>query len=190
MKQKIGNGCHLYPSLSTVVGANVKGKANFLAIAHVGIMNHALPEYLSVSLGKIHYTNAGIKENQTFSINIPSEGIVAQADYCGMVSGKKVDKSRIFEVFYGATGTAPMAKECPVNIECTLYQTVEFQTHDLFIGEVVETYVDEECLKGKVPDIAKVKPLLFDFGSRKYWHLGTPLADCWKVGKDFQSVNQ
>jgi len=58
-------------------------------------------------------------------------------------------------------------------------------THDLFIGEVIETYVDEECLAGKVPDVAKVKPLLFDFSSRKYWRLGTPIADCWKVGKEF-----
>jgi len=86
VKQKIGKACHLYPSLTTLVGANVKGKPNFLTIAHVGIMNHGLPEYLSVSLGKMHYTNAGIKENKTFSINIPSEEVVARADYCGMVT--------------------------------------------------------------------------------------------------------
>jgi flavin reductase (DIM6/NTAB) family NADH-FMN oxidoreductase RutF len=55
----------------------VDGKPNFLTIAHIGIVNHAKPYLISVSLGKVHYTNAGIKENKAFSVNIPSEELVA-----------------------------------------------------------------------------------------------------------------
>ena len=58
----------------------------------------------SVSLGmaKAHYTNAGIKENRTFSINLRSADIVKETDYCGLVSGKRINKAQLFHVFYGS----------------------------------------------------------------------------------------
>ncbi len=58
----------LYPMPTTLVGATVNGKPNFLTVAHVGILNHGTPQYLSIGLGKGHYSNAGIHENRTFSI--------------------------------------------------------------------------------------------------------------------------
>ena len=73
----------------TLVGATVNGKPNYLTVAHVGIMNHAQPTYITVGLGKMHYTNAGIKENKTFSVNIPSEDMVVKTDYCGIVTREK-----------------------------------------------------------------------------------------------------
>jgi len=93
MKIKLGAKNCLYPLPTTLVGAKVGGKPNYITIAHVGIMDLG-----SVSLGmaKIHYTNAGIKENKTFSINIPSIEMVKETDYCGIVSGKKADKAKLF----------------------------------------------------------------------------------------------
>lgn len=129
---------------TTLVGANVKGKPNYITIAHVGIMDLSS---ISLGMAKIHYTNAGIKENKTFSVNIPSAGMVKKTDYCGLVSGKRVDKSRLFENFCGKLETAPMIKQCPINTECRLIKTVDFPKHDVFVGEVVETYCDEQCLK-------------------------------------------
>ena len=164
-------------------GAMVDGKPNFLTIAHIGIVNHAKPNLISVSLAKVHYTNAGIKENKAFSVNIPSEDLVVETDYVGIVSGKKTDKSGVFEIFYGELDDAPMIKSCPLSMECRLYDTYDTPTHDLFIGEIVETYADESVLaEGKV-DITRVKPLLFDMGSIKYWSLGEPVANCWNIGK-------
>ena len=98
MKVKLGAKNCLYPMPTTIVGANVNSKPNYIAIAHVGIMDHGS---ISVSLNRAHYTNAGIKENQTFSVNIPSVDMVKETDYCGLVSGKNQDKSRVFECFYG-----------------------------------------------------------------------------------------
>lgn len=173
----------LYPSLTTVVGANVDGKANFLAVAHVGIMNHGNPQYLSIGLNKPHYTNRGIHDNKTFSINIPSEEMVVETDYVGMVSGKKTDKSGVFEVFYGKTGTAPMIRTCPVAMECRLDRVLDFSTHDIFVGEIVETYAAESVLTDGKIDIRKVRPLLFDMHSVKYWSLGEEVASAWNAGK-------
>ncbi len=183
MKKKLDSINVLYPTPTTIVGAMVDGKPNLLTIAHIGIVNHAKPYLISVSLGKVHYTNAGIKENKAFSVNIPSEDLVVETDYVGIVSGKKTDKSGVFEIFYGELGNAPMIKSCPLNMECRLYDTYDTPTHDLFIGEIVETYADDSVLaEGKV-DIKKVKPLLFDMGSIKYWSLGEAVANCWSVGK-------
>ena len=186
MKIKLGGMNVLYPTPTVLVGAMVDGKPNFLTIAHIGIVNHAKPFLISMSLGKVHYTNAGIKKNRAFSVNLPSEDLVVETDYVGMVSGKKTDKSGVFDIFYGKQPDAPMIETCTLNMECKLYDVYDTPTHDLFIGEIVETYADESVLtEGKV-DLAKVKPLLFDMSSIKYWSLGKPIADCWNVGKQLK----
>jgi len=186
MKTKLGGMNVLYPTPTVLVGAIVDGKPNFLTIAHIGIVNHAKPFLISLSLGKVHYTNAGIKENKVFSVNLPSENLVVQTDYVGMVSGKKIDKSGVFDIFYGEPAQAPMIEECPLNMECRLYDVYDTPTHDLFIGEIVQTYADESVLTEGMVDIAKVKPLLFDMSSIKYWSLGEPIAACWNVGKQMK----
>ncbi len=184
--KKIGPVNAMYPSLTTIVGATVNGKPNFLTIAHVGIMNAGTPQYISVGLNKAHYTNQGIYENKTFSVNIPSRKMVVETDYVGIVSGKKTDKSRLFDVFYGITETAPMISKCPVIMECRLHHVVEFPAHDIFIGEIVETYANQSALTDDKIDIRKVDPLLFDMGSKEYWSLGDPVAKAWNVGKQLK----
>jgi flavin reductase (DIM6/NTAB) family NADH-FMN oxidoreductase RutF len=176
----------LYPTPTTILGAIVEGKPNFITIAHIGIVNHAKPYLISFSLAKVHYTNAGIRENKAFSVNIPSENLVVETDYAGLVSGKKTDKSDLFETFSGELEFAPMIKACPLNMECKLYDTYDTPTHDLFIGEIVQTYADEAVLtEGKV-DLAKLKPLLFDMSSVKYWSVGEAVAGCWSIGKQLK----
>jgi flavin reductase (DIM6/NTAB) family NADH-FMN oxidoreductase RutF len=182
MKNKLGPLNCMYPMPITVVGANVNGKPNYLAVAHVGIMNFGTPHYISIGSNKSHKTNEGIKENGTFSVNIPSEDQVVETDYIGIVSGNKVDKSAVFKSFYGELKNTPMASECQVNMECRLYQTLDFKTHDVFVGEIVASYCDGEVMsEGKV-DLEKVRPMLFDMFSKRYWKLGEPFADCWNVG--------
>ena len=181
--KKIGPVNALYPMPTTLVGATVSGKANFLAVAHVGILNHGTPQYLSIGLAKMHYTNIGILENKTFSICLPSEKLMVATDYCGIMTGKKTDKARLFEVFYGELQNAPMIRECPVNMELRLHDVLDYATHDIFVGELVQTYADETVLsEGKI-DISKVQPLLFDMASKKYWSLGEVAGTCWNVGK-------
>ena len=184
MKAKLGAVNCLYPMPTTLVGANVNGKPNFITIAHVGIMDLGS---ISLSMNEVHYTNAGIKENGTFSVNIPSVEMVKETDYCGLVSGKHVDKSQLFETFYGKLGTAPMIKECPINLECRLIQTVDFPKHDVFVGEVVEAYCDEQCLTDGVVDFSKVQPILFVMNDRSYWKLGERFAKSWNIGKELKS---
>jgi flavin reductase (DIM6/NTAB) family NADH-FMN oxidoreductase RutF len=137
-------------------------------------------------VNKVHYTNSGIKKNKTFSVNIPPEALFKETDYCGIVSGKKTDKSVLFDIFYGELETAPMIKECPINMECRLERIVDFPSHDVFVGEVVQTYADESALMDGNVDISRIKPLLFDMSSKKYWALGNPIAKCWSIGKEIK----
>lgn len=170
-----------YPMPCSVVGANVENKPNFLTVAWFTMVNPK-PPYLAVSLGKSHYTNTGIRTNGTFSVNIPSGSLVEKVDYCGIVSGKKADKSGVFDVFYGKLKTAPMAKECPLNLECRLVQTVELPAEELFIGEITAAYCDEECLSGGMPDLAKINPFVLSIADKRYRTLGADIGAAWSIG--------
>jgi flavin reductase (DIM6/NTAB) family NADH-FMN oxidoreductase RutF len=182
---KIGLGAKncLYPLPTTLVGALVNGKPNYITIAHVGIMDLG-----SVSLGmsKVHYTNAGIKANGTFSVNIPSVKMVKETDHCGLVSGKTEDKSALFKTFYGKLKSAPMIEECTVNMECELIKTIDFPSHDVFVGKIAATYCDKAVLTEGVVDFGKVQPILFVMNDRSYWKLGDKFAKAWDVGKELE----
>lgn len=184
MQTNLGAVCGLYPMPATLVGAMVDGRANFMAVAHVGILNNAPPQYLTVSLKKFRHTAKGIHQAGTFSICLPSQSLVVAADYCGLVSGARVDKSHLFEVFYGDLETAPLIRECPVNMELKLHQVLDLPAHEVFVGELVATHADPAVLKAGKIDLEKVKPLLFDYASGWYFALGEPVAPCWQAGRD------
>ena len=79
--------------------------------------------------------------------------------------------------------TTTPTKECPVCMECRLIQTVDFPRHDVFIGQIVETYCDEQSLTDGVLDFAKVRPFLFVMNDKSYWRLGERFAKAWDIGK-------
>jgi flavin reductase (DIM6/NTAB) family NADH-FMN oxidoreductase RutF len=183
-KIEIGEGRVVYPMPCSLVGANVAGKPNYLTVAWFSMVNPD-PPYLAVAMNKAHYTNAGIKENRTFSVNIPSAEMAEVTDYCGMVSGRKADKAALFKTFYGKLKTAPMIQECPFSVECRLVQTVDMPGEELFIGEIAAAYCEEGCLTEGAPDLKKIKPLLLLMPDRKYLALGQEIGPAWKMGKKF-----
>jgi flavin reductase (DIM6/NTAB) family NADH-FMN oxidoreductase RutF len=169
-----------------LVGANVAGKANYITVAYCGIVQHK-PPMISVALGRSHHTNAGIRENGTFSVNIPPARLVEVTDWIGLNSGARVDKSTLFENFYGPLGTAPMIRECPLNLECRVVKTVDFGgMNEIFIGEIAEVYADPEVLSEGLPDIRKLDPIVFSMHDNNYWRVGEHLGQAWSVGKGFR----
>lgn len=102
------------------------------------------------------------------------------------MSGTSVDKSILFEPFYGTLKTAPMIKECPLNLECKLVQTLDYGgSAEIFIGEIVEAYSEEQYLTNGLPDITKIKPIVFSMHDNTYWKIGEHLAPAFKIGKKF-----
>ena len=181
--KKIRRFPYLLPKPVAIVGALVDNKPNFLTIADLSTTGYQIPRFV-VSSGKGHYTNRGIIENNSFSVNIPSDTLVAKTDFVGIKSGIKTDKSEVFDVFYGEEiKSAPLITEAPIAHACKLVKTVDFgDTHYLFIGEIIETYVNEEYLTNKIPDIKKVNPFVYHT-DRFYWKIGKKLAPAYSVGK-------
>jgi flavin reductase (DIM6/NTAB) family NADH-FMN oxidoreductase RutF len=171
-----------YPMACSLVGANVGGKPNYLTVAWFSMV-HPKPPYVMVAMNKVHYTNAGVKENGTFSINIPSAEMAEVTDYCGLVSGSKYDKSKVFETFYGKLKTAPMIEECPFNAECKLIQIVDLPMEELFIGEIVGVYTEQRYLTEGLPDIRKINPIVLQMAQKKYVTLGAEVGPAWGMGK-------
>jgi flavin reductase (DIM6/NTAB) family NADH-FMN oxidoreductase RutF len=107
-------------------------------------------------------------------------------DYCGIVSGHKTDKSGLFNVFYGKLNTAPMIEECPLTMECKLVQRINLPIDCAVIGEIVGVYCDDKYMDGKMPDMAKMDPMIFSTADKTYWSIGKKLGDAWVVGKDYR----
>ncbi|MFH1489801.1 MAG: flavin reductase family protein [Pseudomonadota bacterium] len=181
----LGSTIPAYPMPVSLVGAHVNGKPNFLAVAWFTMVSYKPPR-IAVSLAKGHYTNPGIKDNQTFSVCLPSEKMVEKTDYCGIASGKKTDKSDIFDLFYGELKTAPMIKDCPLSMECRLVEIVECSSNEIFIGEIMETYTEECFLTDGKLDFRKMKLLILSQQDTSYWSLGEPVAKAWNIGKGYK----
>ena len=182
-KLKLGPETLLYPMPAVLVGAMVGEKPNFMTAAWCGIAA-SKPPAISVALQKIRHTLKGIKEQNTFSINVPSATLAKQVDYCGIYSGKKRDKSELFNVFFGVLKSAPLIQECPVNLECQVIHTLDLKSHELVIGEIIETYVTKDCVTGEKPDPEKIDPLIYTPGVLQYQRLGEIVGKAFDMGKD------
>lgn len=173
----------LYPIPAVLAGSRYRGKPNYALVADCAIVA-VNPNSILISVNQKTATAAAIRESKSFSLNIPSVEQVAEADFCGINSGKSEDKSGVFTSFFGLTG-APMAKECPVNIELRLVSSADFKDNILFIGEVIESYVNEDCLVNGRPDALKINPLMYDpegfYRSFSEWK-----EYAYRVGKEFK----
>lgn len=180
-KITIGNNVFVYPMPVTLVGTQVDGRVNFMTVGWISRVN-ANPPYIGVGINKNHYTAKGIIENGGFSVNFPTADMMKITDYCGIVSGKKEDKSKLFDVFYGKFEAAPMIKECPLNLECGIVETMEFPTNYFFVGEILAAYSEEQYLTEGKLDIEKMKPLLLTMPDNSYWTVGDYNGAAWKTG--------
>lgn len=188
-KVLFGAQTYLYPMPALLVGAKVDGKPNFMAVAWGGIANSE-PPMVSVAIRHNRYTYKGIRQNLTFSVNIPSSDLVQELDYCGIKGGARVDKVAEcrFTVFYGKLASAPLIEECPVNLECRVEHILNLGSHALIIGRIEETHVSDTCLTDGKPDVAKIKPLIYTITPvRHYRAFGESMAQAFSVGKQLKT---
>lgn len=187
-KVRLGPQTLIYPMPVLLVGSNVNDKPNFMAVAWGGIANGE-PPMISVAIRHSRYTYRGIKQNSTFSVNIPSSDMVREADYCGITSGSKVNKVEVcrFKVFYGKLGNAPLIEQCPINLECKVMHILDLGSHALVVGRIEETYVSESCLTDGKPDVNKIKPFIYtEDPAIHYQAFGEVIAKAFSVGKELK----
>jgi flavin reductase (DIM6/NTAB) family NADH-FMN oxidoreductase RutF len=169
----------IYPTI--IVGSLVDGQADFTTVAWTGVAA-STPPSISIALQHHRHSLKGIRQNMSFSVNIPSIDLVKETDYCGIVSGSKTDKAADcrFTLFYGKLDNAPFIQQCPVNHACEVIQILNLGSHELIVGRIVETHISEDCLTEGRPDVLKIRPLLFSNG--KYFPVGGYLADAFHCG--------
>ncbi|HAM51956.1 MAG TPA: flavoredoxin [Nitrospiraceae bacterium] len=187
--KSLGPRTLIYPTPVWVVGTYDKdGKPNVMTIAWGGICC-SRPPCVSVSLRKATYTYGNVVERKAFTVNVPSEAHAEKTDYFGLVSGKEIDK-------FSATGLtpvrsdfvdAPYVKEFPLVLECSVIHTIEIGLHTQFVGEIVDVKADESVLGEKgLPDITKVKPILFSPEMRTYHKVGNYLGEAFSIGRNLK----
>ncbi|MFW9951162.1 MAG: flavin reductase family protein [Candidatus Thorarchaeota archaeon] len=177
----------LYPMPAVIVGSMVDGKPNYCTIAFCGVVNLS-PPMISIECGPGHYTTKGIINNMEFSVNIPSVDMVEITDYIGIKSGEEIDKSEFFDVFFGDLKNAPLIVKAPVNHGCRVVKIVELADRkDLYIGQIINSYISEDCLTSEVPDIKRINPIIFSPSNRTYWSLGQEIGKAYKIGRNYKT---
>ncbi len=180
MKKNLGPKLALYPTPVTVVGVMAENKPNWVLVCHIGIVSH---DRILISLAQPHYTNRFIKKVGKVSVNLVDQNLLPKADYCGTVSGAKVDKSEVFAYEIGEAG-APVITASPLVMECTVEDTIVINGFDNFILKIENTYAEEKIVgEDDKLDYTAFKPVLFEMPTYKYLAMGEVLGDCMKIGK-------
>lgn len=190
MKQSLGAKTLLFPTPVLMVGTyDQQGRPNLMNAAWGGICC-SQPPCIAVSLRKATYSYAAIVERKAFTIGIANERMMKEADYMGIASGRDGDK-------FAAAGLtpvrsdkvdAPYAAEFPLILECQLLHTLEIGLHTQFVGEIVDIRADSDVLADDgLPDILKLKPLVYDTGHRGYHAIGPLLGPAFSIGKELSN---
>ena len=186
MKTRLGALPYIYPIPITLVGAQVDERANFTTIGDLGLLG-INPALVCISSHRQHHINRGILDNQTFSINFPTTEMLAQVDYCGLVSGREVDKGALFEVFYGDLENTPLIMACPVNLECRVVKEFSIQHRQVFVGEVIQTHVSTDFIqemgeRKAIADLTRLDPILYALDNR-YYRIGGAIGQGYREGR-------
>jgi len=189
MKTSLGAKTLVYPTPVFVVGTYDKeGKPNVMTASWGGICC-SQPPCVAVSLRKATYTHGNILARKAFTLSIPSEDHVRQADYFGLVSGRSGDKFAATKLtpVRSELVDAPYVKEFSLIVECKLAHVFELGLHTQFVGEVMDVKAEDSVMaKEGLLDIIKVKPLVFAPDTQAYYGIGHFVGQAFSVGRAFE----
>lgn len=176
-KQNWKPGNMLYPLPAVLVSCQGKeGKPNLITIGWVGTICSD-PAMVSISVRPERYSYRMLKETGEFVINLTTEELLKATDYCGVVSGRDVDKWEKMNLtpIPSEKISVPAVLESPINIECKVTEIKELGTHHMFIAEVVNVRADEKYMDEKGTfHLEYSKPIAYSHGT--YFSLGKELG--------------
>jgi flavin reductase (DIM6/NTAB) family NADH-FMN oxidoreductase RutF len=141
-------GTMLYPVPSVMVSCrNKQGENNIITIAWTGIICSD-PAMLYVSIRPERHSYNMIKETGEFVVNVPNSKLAFAADFCGVKSGKEINKFEHLKLTPAQSNlvAAPYIDEAPLNLECKVKDIIKLGTHDMFIAEIMCVNVDDSLL--------------------------------------------
>ena len=186
-KVKWKAGTFEYPIPAVMVSMGDMEKSNIITVAWTGIIN-TNPAMVYISVRPTRYSYNILKEEKEFVINLTTEKLAYATDWCGVKSGRDVDKFKEMKLTKEKANMVkcPLIKESPVSIECKVKKIIELGSHTMFMAEVLcidadEKYIDE---KGAF-DISKCNLIAYANGG--YYSLGKKLG---KFGYSVQKKNK
>lgn len=176
-KQSWKPGNMLYPLPAVLVTvADKAGNQNVFTVAWTGTICSS-PAMVSISVRPERFSYHMLAETGEFVINLTTEKLTYATDYCGVRSGRDVNKFEKLGLHTEPAEkvAAPLLAESPVNIECRVTQRIPLGSHEMFLAEVVAVHADEQYMdeKGKF-ELQRAKPITYSHGT--YYSLGKKLG--------------
>ena len=177
-------GTFIYPIPAVMVSCGTMEKSNIITVAWTGILN-TNPAMCYISVRPERYSHDIIKENGEFAINLTTRQLAYATDWCGVKSGRDVDKFKEMKLTKEKANiiSVPLIKESPVSVECKVKEIVPLGSHDMFVAEIVAIDADEKYIDEKGAfDISKCDLIAYANGG--YFPLES------KIGKFGYSVQK
>ena len=161
-------GNMLYPLPVVMVSVtDGKGHDNIITVAWAGTVCSA-PPMLSISVRPERHSYSMLKQTGEFVVNLVTEELVYATDYCGVKSGRDIDKFEELKLtkLTASQVNAPLIGESPVNLECQVKQVIPLGTHDMFLAEIVAVHADQQYMdeKGKF-HLEEAGPVVYSHGA-------------------------
>jgi len=167
-----------YPTPVVLVTCSIEGgDPNIITIAWTGVVCSE-PPLVGVAIRPERHSHSLIEKSGRFGLNFPTKEELKQVDFCGVASGKKVNKFKecAFSILQGEKTGVPLIAECPVNMECVVTHSLNLGSHTHFIGEIVAAYVKEELWEDRSLKATKALPLAYLPPTAEYVPLGEALG--------------
>lgn len=177
-------GTFIYPIPAVMVSCGTMEESNIITVAWTGILN-TNPAMCYISVRPERYSHNIIKENGEFTINLTTRQLAYATDWCGVKSGRDVDKFKEMKLTKEKANiiSVPLIKESPVSVECKVKEIVPLGSHDMFVAEIVAIDADEKYIDEKGAfDISKCDLIAYANGG--YYPLES------KIGKFGYSVQK
>lgn len=177
MKETWKPGNMLYPLPAVMVSVtDGQGNDNIITVAWTGTIC-TNPPMVYISVRPSRYSYKMLKKTGEFVINLTTEELAFATDYCGVRSGRDVDKFKEAHLTKEPAQfvKAPMIKESPVSIECRVTEVKELGSHHMFLAEVLAVHAQQEYIdKNNKFQLNKAKPIVYSHG--EYWGTGKSLG--------------
>ncbi len=166
-KQNFKPGNMLYPLPVVMVSvADREGRPNIITVAWTGTVCSD-PPMVSVSIRPERYSYHMIKETGEFVINLTTEALVQAVDFCGVKSGRDIDKFKAcsLNALPADCVGAPLIAESPVNMECVVTEQKDLGSHTMFLARVAAVHADDRYMdeKGRFC-LERAKPIVYSHG--------------------------
>lgn len=172
---KAGNMVYPLPAVMVSVG-DIDGESNILTVAWTGTVC-TNPAMVYISVRPERYSYDLIKNSKEFVINLTTKDLARATDYCGVVSGRDVDKWEKTKLTKGKANQVkcPIIVESPVNIECQVTEIIKLGSHDMFLAKVLAIQVSEEYMdENNKFNLSKSEPIAYSHG--EYYTCGELLG--------------